>query len=62
MWFDPRSKMPVEDMDGTIRTPDGREFDTHYECNYGFHLPDSIAHEYLAQGKFAVRYWKPLTD
>lgn len=62
MWFDPKKKLPVEDMDVTIQTPDGQIVDTKYERNYGFHLPDSISHKYLAQGMFAVRYWKPLTD
>jgi len=61
MWLDPKKKLPPSDMDVLIQTPDGREVQTHYERNYGFHLPDSISHEYLAQGKFAVRYWKPLT-
>ena len=32
MWFDPRNKMPVEDMDVTIRTPDGREFELLHPC------------------------------
>lgn len=62
MWFDPKNKMPKSDMEVVIKTPDGREVRTYYEKNYGFHLPDSISHEYLAQGKSAVSYWKPLTD